>query len=220
MSVAAFEDAEFIRSLSAKGRRWARERAQSRLFYPKRRLFSKGEPASHFWAIERGSVRLFEINAKGQVTTLETLGPGQMFGLWSVAVDESYAAHAEGISEGRVWRLEKTEIERLIEDQPVLAQEMVQIIADRLRDAHERLHSFAHDGVPARLARALLRAADGDAARVTRRILAEDSGTTVETTIRIMRRFEREGLVRGQVGAIHIIDAPKLAAIAEGLPEG
>lgn len=219
MISAAFEDAEFIRSLSTQHKSWARQRAQSRLFYPKRRLFSKGEPATHFWAVERGSVRLFETNSRGQVTTLETLWPGQMFGLWSIAADESYAAHAEGVSEGRVWRLEKRDVEHLIQEHPGLAQVMVQIIADRLRDAHERLHSFAHDAVPARLARALLRAADGDAARVTRRILAEDSGTTVETTIRVMRRFEREGLVRGQVGAIHIIDAPKLAAIADGLPE-
>jgi CRP-like cAMP-binding protein len=58
---------------------------------------------------------------------------------------------------------------------------------------------------------ALLRAADaaGDA-HVTRRALAEAAGTSVETAIRVLRRFEREGLVRGRVGCIHVVDELRL----------
>lgn len=212
----AFEDAEFFRSLSQEARDRAQRHVRGRRFYPRRRLFSKGEPAEHLWVVERGNVRLFESSLKGQVTTLETLGPGQMFGLWSTAAEETYAASAEGVTEGRVWRLAKTEVHRLIDAQPDLAREMVQVISDRLRDAHERLHSFAYDSVPSRLARALLRAGDGCAAHVTRRVLAEASGTTVETAIRVMRRFERDGLVRSEIGSIHILDAIELAAIANG----
>jgi CRP-like cAMP-binding protein len=83
-------------------------------------------------------------------------------------------------------------------------------LAQRLRAAHEQLRSFAHDPVPARLARALLAAAREGEARVTRRALAEAAGTTVETAIRVLRRFERAGWIRGEVRLVHVVDEPAL----------
>lgn len=210
----ALSEAQFFRCLSAEHFQWAERRIQARKFYPRRRLFSGGQPAEHLWVVEKGGVRLFQSSAKGQVTTLETLGPGEMFGLWSAAPEETYGANAEGVSEGRVWRLARADVEHLLGQAPALGAEMVRVIAERLREAHERLHSFAYDAAPARLANALLRAGDGTEARVTRKILAEASGTTVETAIRVLRRFEAEGLVRGEVGSIHLLDVQKLSEIS------
>jgi CRP/FNR family transcriptional regulator len=92
--------------------------------------------------------------------------------------------------------------------------EILQVISRRLHEAHSRLASFAHDPAPRRLARALLRAAHAGAAQVTRRALAEASGTTVETAIRVLRRFEREGIIRGEVGRVHVVDTEALRRIA------
>lgn len=210
----ALSDAQFFRRLSPEQLAWAEQRVKARQFYPRRVLFTLGQPAEYLWVVERGTVRLLQSSPKGQVTTLESLGPGEMFGLWSTEADETYAATAEGGSEGRVWRLPKSAVQHLMSRDPALGVEMVQVISARLRDAHARLHSFAYDAVPSRLASALLRAGDGKAAHVTRRVLAEASGTTVETAIRVLRRFEGEGLIRGEVGSIHILDAHKLAEIA------
>jgi CRP-like cAMP-binding protein len=211
---AALSESEFFRRLSPEQLHWTEARVRSRCFYPRRRLFSDGEAAEHLWVVERGRVRLLKSSSKGQVTTLEALGPGEMFGLWSTAPNEKYVGSAEGVSEGRVWRLPRSAVEYLVQRDPGLGAEMVQVISARLRDAHERLHSFAYDAAPTRLARALLRAGEAGAAEVTRRVLAEASGTTVETAIRVLRRFEREGLIRGEVGAIHILDSDRLSAIA------
>jgi len=49
---------------------------------------------------------------------------------------------------------------------------------------------------------------------VTRRALAEAAGTTVETAIRVLRRFEREGLLEGQVGLLRVVDADALRRVA------
>jgi CRP-like cAMP-binding protein len=78
------------------------------------------------------------------------------------------------------------------------------------------MRSLAQDPAPARLAGALLRAARGGEATVTRRALAEASGTTLETAIRVLRRFERAGLIRGEVGRVHLVDEGELARIAAG----
>ena len=49
---------------------------------------------------------------------------------------------------------------------------------------------------------------------MTRRALAEASGTTVETAIRVLRRFERDGIISGAVGRVHVVDEPALERIA------
>jgi DNA-binding transcriptional regulator YhcF (GntR family) len=49
---------------------------------------------------------------------------------------------------------------------------------------------------------------------VTRKDLAEAAGTTVETAIRVLRTFERDGLIEGSVGRIAVIDQPALEHLA------
>jgi len=211
-------EAEFFRSLRPESLEWVRGVVHPRKLYPRRRLFSEGESADHLWVVQAGRLRLLKSDAKGKVTTLESLGPGEMFGMWSPDPAELYAATAEAMTDGSVWRLSKAVVTKLIDQEPGLGAEMVRVIPGRLRDAHERLHSFAYEAVPARLARAVLRAAEGSEANVTRRILAESCGTTVETTIRVLRRFEKEGLVVGTVGSIRVLDPKGLAEIAGDSP--
>jgi CRP/FNR family transcriptional regulator len=103
---------------------------------------------------------------------------------------------------------------RLLAEDARLGVEVLRIVSARLHQAHEQLRAFAHDSATARLARALLRAARGGEAHVTRRELAEASATTVETAIRVLRRFERQGLVRGEVGLLHVLDEGALRQLA------
>jgi CRP-like cAMP-binding protein len=105
---------------------------------------------------------------------------------------------------------------RLLNEEPGLNRELLEIITRRLRGAHERVRSFAHDPAPSRLAQALLRVNRGGVATVTRKDLAEAAGTTVETAIRVLRTFERDGVVQGSIGKVRLIDQPALEHIAYG----
>jgi hypothetical protein len=55
---------------------------------------------------------------------------------------------------------------------------------------------------------------------VTRRALAEVAGTTVETAIRVLRQFERDGMIRGEVGRVQVLDEPALRRVAGGAGAG
>lgn len=181
-----------------------------------RTLFREGQPAEFLWVLRSGKVRLIKTSPNGRVTTLETIVPGQVFG--ALDVGEVYPASAEVIEAGRASCLPQRVLTGLLRDHPELGLEILAIVSRRLREAHERLRSFAHDAVPARLAQALLAAThDGDA-HVTRRALAEAAGTTVETAIRVLRRFEREGIITGEVGLIHVLDEVALRRAA-GAPD-
>ena len=50
---------------------------------------------------------------------------------------------------------------------------------------------------------------------MTRKDLAEAAGTTVETSIRVLRSFQREGIIQGRVGRITLLDEPALVKIAD-----
>jgi CRP/FNR family transcriptional regulator len=173
-------------------------------------LFFAGQPADYLWVIQTGKARLYRSSVDGRLATLETLYPGQAFGAISALAQDEYSTGAEAMTDGTAWCMPKKLVLTLLRDEPGVAIEVLRIMSGRLREAHEHLRSFAHDPAPARLASALLDATRDGEAHVTRRALAETAGTTVETAIRVLRRFEREGLVRGVVGHVTVLNPEEL----------
>ncbi len=179
-------------------------------------LYFEGTPADRIYVVEAGRVRLYKASSNGHITTLDVLGPGEVFGALAPLEQDTYPASAEVVQAGSAWYLPSGTFARILAEEPRIAVEILRILSRRLRHAHERLRAFAHDPAPARLAQVLLEAAREGSARVTRRALAESAGTTVETAIRVLRRFERAGLIHGSVGEIEVLDAEGLGRIASG----
>ena len=204
------EEAEFFRALSAERFDRVRSLLVMKRFKRQEVVLSAGLPAEYLWVVETGEVRLFKSSVDGRLATLETLYPGEAFGAISALGQDKYPASAEAVTDGSAWCLPRREVLALLQEEPHLAVEVLRIISGRLHQAHERLRSFAHDPAPAWLASALLEAAREGEARVTRRALAETAGTTVETAIRVLRRFEREGLILGAVGRVEVLNAEEL----------
>lgn len=209
------EKAELFRALAPERLARLRPLLRERRLERQRVLYFEGAPADRLWVVRAGELRLYKSSASGQIATLDVLGPGEIFGALSAFADEVYPASAEAVSDCVLWWLPRETFLRLLEEEPRVSVEVLGIVSRRLREAHERLRSFAYDAAPTRLARALQQAAapHGDA-HVTRRALAEAAGTTVETAIRVLRRFERAGLVKGEVGHITILDEDGLRRAA------
>jgi len=207
-------EAEFFRALAPQQMARVRPQLRKRPIWRGRVLFFEGQPADALWLVQRGEVRLYKSSTDGRITTLETLGAGRVFGALSALENDAYPASAEGSGDGLAWQLPRAAFLRLLGEDARLAVEVLRIVSARLREAHDQMRSLAHDPAPARLARALLHAAHAGEAHVTRRALAESSGTTVETAIRVLRRFEVEGIVKSSVGHVHVVDAAALRRLA------
>lgn len=208
------ERAEFFRALGPERCARLRSVVHEEQFERGRGLFFEGQPAEYLWVVQRGAVRLYKASTSGRITTLEVLQPGEMFGAVSSLEGDSYAASAEAIVTGAAWCLPRRVLLGVVASVPAAAMEIIIVTSRRLHEAHERLRSLAHDPAPARLAQALLRFVSQGEARVTRRALAEAAGTTVETAIRVLRRFEGEGIISGEVGRITVLDEATLQRIA------
>jgi CRP-like cAMP-binding protein len=211
---ASLETAEFLRVLTPARRAEVARVLRERPFRRQELLFHEGHPAEDVAIVRVGRVRLCKFSPDGRVTTLDTLEAGEVFGALSAATDERQPATAEALSEGSAWSLPRRTYLALLAESPAAGIEIVQIMHRRLRDAHERLRAFAHDPAPARLARELLRVAGAGRVQITRRTLAEAAGTTVETAIRVLRRFEADGWIRGGVGSVAVLDAVALRRVA------
>ena len=208
------QKAELFRVLGEDRLRAVQVRLHDRHFERQQVLYFEGNAADRLWVVRSGQVRLYKSSANGQLTTLDVLGPGEVFGAVSALESELYPSSAEAVTRTMVWSLARKHFLSLLDEEPRIGTEILQILSRRLHEAHDRLRAFAHDPAPARLASELLRAARDGEAHVTRRALAEAAGTTVETAIRVLRRFERDGLLEGHVGQIRILDEARLHEMA------
>lgn len=216
MKVIQLEEAEFFRKLDRSQLARVRSRLLLRPFRAGECIYFAAQPAESLWVLRAGEVRTVKISPSGHTTSLERFRPGEIFGL-AVAVEASaYGETAEAVSEGEAWRAPPRLLAALVRDDPRLARELLAIVARRLQSAHDRLCSFAHDSVSARIARLLLAESDGDRLNTTRRALGESVGTTVETAIRVLRRFDRAGWIEGSVGSIRLLDRAALERVAKG----
>ena len=215
-AVQSIERSEFFRALSPDRLARVRHRVNQRALVRQQAIYFEGHPADRLWVVQSGQVRLYKSSSNGQVTTLDVLGPGEVFGAVFSPAGDLFSSSAEAVVDGSAWWVPQEVFQRELAEEPGLGVDIVQILSRRLRDAHDRLRSLAHDPAPARIALALLRAARDGEVWGTRRALAEVAGTSVETTIRILRGFERKGLVEGEVGCVRIIDEGALQDIAGG----
>ena len=179
-------------------------------------LYHESQLAQTLWSVRSGELRTLKGTPRGRVTTLETLYPGDLFGLAAMGNDAHYTETAQGVGGGEVWQIPRAAVASLLDADPQLARGLLGIVATRLQRAHERLCAFAQAGVPERMAHVVLESAQDGRVEKTRRLLGEAAGTTVETAIRVLRRFERAGWIEGGIGWIRVVDSDALARVARG----
>jgi CRP/FNR family transcriptional regulator len=192
-------------------------------------VFMEGDPADWFCVVRSGRVKILRQSRAGKEVVLELLGRGEPFGGVAVIERRPYPASAQAAQASVVLKIPREPIIALSERHPAIIREMALMIGRRLRAAHDSVKSLAVDSVEARLAAALLRLAERDGARgphgltlpfhLTRQSLADMTGTTVESAIRVVSRWQKEGVVRDDGGRLILTDLDELRALAEGEPE-
>lgn len=189
-------------------------------------VFTEGDPAQWFCLVLEGRMKIFRQSRGGKDVILELLGPGEPFGGVAVIERRPYPASAQALEPSVILKIPQDVMVPLAERHATIGREMARLISRRLRAAHDTVKSLAVDPVASRLAAALLRLAgrEGQPGRggvilgisLTRRTLADLTGTTVESTIRVMARWQREGLVRPAGRRLVLADVEALRSLAEG----
>jgi CRP-like cAMP-binding protein len=187
-------------------------------------LAEQGAPATTFYIIEIGHLKLSQITADGREVIARFAGPGQAFGGIVVIGRPEYPVSATAIEPSRVLGWHRDVLLPLIERYPQLRTRILEEIARHMTDALARVQELTTERVSQRLAKTLLRltASGGRASGstieivhpITRQELADLVGATLFTVSRLLARWEDRGLIRSARGHITVLDTEALQAEA------
>lgn len=177
-------------------------------------IFMEGDPSDWFYIVANGEVKILKHTLAGKDIILEIMSPGDMFGGVAVLDKKPFPATAQAMEQTTVIRISRQNLLGIMEEYPILKLETVKYFSDRLRDAHETLKNIATERAERRIASLLLKLSEKvgveDAGYkkidfpLTRQEISEMVGTTVETCIRIISKFQKQGMVKSSGGKILI----------------
>jgi len=169
-------------------------------------VFRQGEPALVYYLLLEGLVKGVQSGPEGSEILLHVLGPGDLIGALPTLGRSSYPGSAVALSRLVLLAISARDFERVLQDYPQVAINLLKSAAGILQEAHARLREASTLPVEQRIARTLWRllplcgepSAEGIALDLplSRRDLAGISGTTIYTVSRTLRSWERQGWLR------------------------
>jgi CRP-like cAMP-binding protein len=192
-------------------------------------FFYQGDPATRFYVLLDGRVRLTQITPDGQQVLLRFITPGEGMGIVAALGSMIYPASAEALDACRALVWEGAAVAGLMERHPRLALNGMQLLAQRVREFQDRLRELATERVERRVARMLIRLARQSGHKVaggvlidlplSRQNLAEMTGTTLYTVSRILSQWEAQGLIEAGRERVLVRNPHGLVVVADDLPE-
>lgn len=152
-----------------------------------------------------GFVKMTKNSPQGTEITVELVGPGHCIGVLAAIEGRDMPLNAVAITP--VWYLKVPTrlLLNLYDEVSALKDQVVKSIGPRLRKAHEMMSRLSSGTVEERLAAVLFILAESYGKKnaekieisvpLTRQDLGEMAGTTVESTIRVMSKWQKEGVV-------------------------
>jgi CRP-like cAMP-binding protein len=164
-------------------------------------VFSQGDPATHVFYIQQGSVKLSVLSRTGKEAVVAILETGDFFGEGCLAGQPRRMATAAAMRASTVLMVEKPRMAELLHTQPALADRFLMYMIARNIRVEEDLIDQLFNSSEKRLARALLLLArygkEGQPLplKMPQDTLAEIVGTTRSRVNFFMNKFRDLGFI-------------------------
>jgi CRP/FNR family transcriptional regulator, cyclic AMP receptor protein len=181
-------------------------RAKGRVIAPHRKreiIFAQGDPADSVFYIRKGKVKLTVLSKQGKEAVVAILGTDEFVGEGCLIGQPKRLATASAMTDCVTMRVEKTEIQRVLQDEPAFSQMFVSHILARNARVEEDLVDQLFNSTEKRLARLLLLLANFGKegrpepliAKIDQETLAEMIGTTRSRVSHFMNKFRKAGFI-------------------------
>ena len=185
-------------------------------------IFREGDAAVWFHFILGGRVKIVKATPDGRDMILEIFGAGDPVGALAAYEEREFPASAVALEATTLLSLPRQEFFATLASNPLLARGLLQGLTRRMMELTRKL-ADRNSRVEYRIARLFLTLADrlGRAEphglviplSLSRQEIADLVGTTQETAIRIMSRWNKDGLVLTEEGRFRISDPRRLEQI-------
>jgi CRP/FNR family transcriptional regulator, cyclic AMP receptor protein len=172
--------------------------------HPKRQIiFAQGDAATSVFYIKKGKVKVTVVSTQGKEAVVAILGVDEFFGEGCLIGQPKRLATASAMTDCITMRVDKTEISRVLQDEPAFSQMFVSHILARTARVEEDLVDQLFNSTEKRLARVLLLLANFGKegrpepinAKISQETLAEMIGTTRSRVSHFMNKFRDLGFI-------------------------
>ena len=184
-------------------------------------VFSEGEPGDSLYIVISGKIKLGRRAGDGRQNLIAVMGPSDMVGELSLFDPGPRTATATAVVDTRLARLRKQGLRPWLTNRPEIAEQLLRVLARRLRRTNDALADLIFTDVPGRVAKQLLAlserfgSVEPEGTRVhhdlTQEELAQLVGASRETVNKALADFASRGWVRVDSRALTILDAERLA---------
>ena len=184
-------------------------------------LFHEGDSGDKLYIVTEGKVKLGRSSSDGRENLLSVMGPSDMFGELSIFDPGPRTSSAVCVTEVSAATMNSESLKKWISDYPDISQQLLRVLARRLRRTNASLADLIFTDVPGRVAKTLLQLAnrfgtqEGGALRVnhdlTQEEIAQLVGASRETVNKALATFAHRGWIRLEGKSVLIVDTEHLA---------
>jgi CRP-like cAMP-binding protein len=184
-------------------------------------IFAEGEPGDRLYIIQSGKVKIGRKSPDGRENLLGIFGPSDMFGELSIFDPGPRTSTATTVTEVRALSMDRPALRQWIASRPEIAEQLLRVVARRLRRTNGMLADLIFTDVPGRVAKALLQLAqrfgsqEAGLLRVTHDLTQEEIaqyvGASRETVNKALADFAHRGWLRLEGKSVLILEPERLA---------
>lgn len=190
--------------------------------YKKREVICKqGSFVSHVMVVKKGLVKVFLDNGQNSLV-LKIIPDGNLIGLSSVSEEQNtFQYSAMAYIDTEIQQIDIHVFRQLLSQNANFAREVIDIFSANSVQVYGRFFCLTHKQAFGRLADILLCLADRIFKQpefdlpLSRKDLGELSAMSPETVIRMLKKFNDEGLIAMDGKSMRIVDYEKLQRISE-----
>jgi CRP/FNR family cyclic AMP-dependent transcriptional regulator len=187
-------------------------------------IFRQGDHSRELYLVMRGKVRIFRISPSGAETTIAIYSTGSVMGEFALVDSEPRSATGKAIEVADLLVMSHDKFLRHMRDMPDLALEMTKLLASRARWTAAFAETIAQYDAAGRLLHILLVYNEqfGQEEEAGKRYVLDLSlnqtdlaslvGARREWVNRLLRDWQKRGLVAYEAGKIIILDLPRAQA--------
>ena len=187
-------------------------------------LFTEGEPATGFYLLASGTIKLCKISPDGKEKVLHFVYPSETFAEAAFFGEGGYPAEARALEKGEALFFPKQAFMGLLERNPRFSLNLIVSLSLLLRRFARQIEELSFAEVPARLATYLVELAEKKSTAYQGRTyldlemkkgeLASHIGTVSETLSRSLKKLKDEGIIEVEGSRVVIYDMARLRQLA------
>jgi CRP-like cAMP-binding protein len=187
-------------------------------------IFQKGEEGTSLMLVLQGRVRITVSSEEGKEIILNTIEPGEIFGEIALIDGKPRSADAMALGPCSLLAIQRGDFIPFLKQNPEIAVQLLTVLCKKLRETSEIAENVGLYGIPARLARVLLKLAEGEGNDARAKILVPVTlsqrdignliGATRESVNKQLRAWQEEGLIGMKQGSITLLDEEAIEKIA------